>query len=178
MMEPYDAKKIEDVFTSATTEERAAFHKACSGSPEDISDSELDELSPIIARLKETLSGVKAPVRTGMPSRRIVLQGYLIPHQGVTQDDSSSGTMVTMTTLMLGFAGSSAKFLPVFSCFEALEALMHKAGIPFSGVNQIDDEKGFLRGIPSSINGYPVKIIVDPTITEGGHVRYCEVLRD
>jgi len=74
-------------------------------------------------------------------------------------------------------ASADDLFLPVFSTIGKLRALMRESQITYKAIKRIHSPRDFIASLPAYIDNVRLRIIVDPTITEGRHVRYTEVYR-
>jgi hypothetical protein len=72
---------------------------------------------------------------------------------------------------LLAMPGSEKLYLPIFSSADACRAFMGRAGVPYSRLVQIDDERAFLGSLPADI-----AVILDPTHTPQGTIHYAEIV--
>lgn len=96
------------------------------------------------------------------PLKEVSITGALIPWDGDQPH-------------LLRMPGSDFRYLPCFTTVEKLRALMEVLGILGYTVKQIDDGQDFMSSVSSS-SAQDIRVILDAHFTEGGKIRFTQVV--
>jgi hypothetical protein len=162
---------LQKVFEGATDEQKAAFNRMCSGTPDELDEKDLELAAPLLERAKAAvLEHGEPPVRTEKPAELVDLTGHFFPHNGSVGD--------AVLPCFVQASGSTALYLPCFSTPEKLQAMMATFGVSYAGIKKIDDGMEFVRSLPMTMGDRDIKVILDPyVVPERGSVRWVEIFR-